>query len=73
MPDGSERINIQISEIADNRVTDTFTIPADAATGTYTLSLGVVDPAIGKPVVKLAIPARDKDGWYPLSRIDVVK
>jgi len=54
-------------------VTDTIKLPADLPPGTYTLSVGVVENATSQPVVKLAIKGRDKEGWYPLSRLEVVK
>jgi len=54
-------------------VTDTRKLPADLSPGTYTLSIAVVEEATSKPLVKLAIKGRDNDGWYPLSRIRLVK
>lgn len=54
-------------------VSDTIKLPAELPGGTYTLSIGVVENAAAKPVVKLAIKGRDSEGWYPLSRIEVVK
>jgi hypothetical protein len=37
------------------------------------MAVGVVDPAMRKPVVRLAIPGRDADGWYPLSTVIIKK
>jgi hypothetical protein len=51
--------------------TPTVTLPAGLAPGTYTLAIGVVDPATRKPVVQLAIQGRDANGWYPLSTVSV--
>ena len=48
-------------------------IPADIAPGTYELNLALLDPAHGTPAVRLAVAGRGDDGWYPLSRIEVVK
>ncbi len=56
-----------------NTVTDTVKLPADLRPGTYTFSVAVVETATGLPVVKLAIKGRDQDGWYPLSKIEVMK
>ena len=54
-------------------VNDAFTLPADLAAGQYTLSLAIVDGAAAAPVVRLAIPGRAPDGWYPLRQIKVVR
>src|SRR5512135_3359511 len=53
------------------RVTPTVALPAGLAPGTYTLAIGVVDPATRKPVVQLAIRGRDANGWYPLSTVKI--
>ena len=52
-------------------VSDTFTLPAGLGAGQYTLAVGVVDGEL--PVVRLGIKGRDNDGWYPLSRVEIVK
>jgi hypothetical protein len=54
-------------------VPDTMKIPADLAAGTYTLAVGIVDGEPAVPRVRLGITGRDADGWYPLSKITVVK
>ena len=54
-------------------VADKITLPKDMATGVYILSLAVVGEETTTPVVRLGIKGRDKDGWYPLSRIRVSK
>ena len=40
--------------------------------GTYVLSVGVVDEA-SVPVVRLGIKGRARDGWYPLSRVEIIQ
>jgi hypothetical protein len=52
-------------------VMDTIKLPADLPAGTYALAIGVVEKTT--PVVKLGIKGRDAEGWYPLSRISIVK
>jgi len=54
-------------------VADTIALPADLAPGAYRLSLAVVAANSTDPVIRLGIKGRAKDGWYPLSRIDVRK
>jgi hypothetical protein len=54
-----------------NTVTDTVPLGLLTA-GTYTLSIAVVDES-WTPIVRLGIKGRAKDGWYPLSKIQVVK
>jgi len=56
-----------------HQVEDTIILPADLPSGTYTLSLAVVDVEEPTPVVRLAIKGRAKDGWYPLSTIEVAR
>ena len=46
-------------------------VPAGTAAGEYTLAVGIIDPATGEPVVRLAVEGRDDAGWYPLSRVTV--
>ena len=52
-------------------VTPTVTLPAGLTPGTYTVAIGIVDPATMNPVVQLAIQGRDANGWYPLSTVSV--
>jgi hypothetical protein len=54
-------------------VTDSITLPMDIPAGVFDLALAVVDgdESPSDPVVRLGIKGRDKDGWYPLSRIRV--
>ena len=56
-------------QIAD--VNDSITLPGDIPEGAYTLSLAVVGEQDAKPVVRLGIKGRAKDGWYPISQIKV--
>lgn len=56
-----------------NNVTDTITLPKDLGPGTYGLSVAVVEPSTGLPVVRLGIKGRTDDGWYPLSKVAVTK
>ncbi len=56
-----------------NTVTDTITLPESLEPGTYRLSIGVVEPATGSPVVRLGIKGRAGDGWYPLSKVTISK
>ncbi len=55
-----------------NAVGDSIDIPADLPVGRYTLSIAVVD-SLMNPVLRLGIKGRADDGWYPLSKIQVVK
>jgi len=55
-----------------NDVTEKFAVPADLPAGAYTLSVGIVDES-ASPAVRLAIKGRSADGWYPLSKVEVVR
>jgi len=52
-------------------VTDRVEIPAGAAAGIYTFSVGIVSENELEPVGRLGVKGRAPDGWYPLSRIRV--
>jgi hypothetical protein len=54
-------------------VADTVALPDEIQPGTYVLSVGVVDVDGSEPVVMLGIRERDQDGWYPLSKLEVVR
>jgi len=54
-----------------NSVSDTLALPADLRTGSYRLSIGVVEPEGTTPVVRLGIQGRETDGWYPLGDVRV--
>ncbi len=56
-----------VSEVEDLR------LPADLTPGTYELALAIVPPDSTQPTIRLAIGGRAEDGWYPLSRIEVVR
>lgn len=55
-----------------NVVADKSTLPADLPAGKYTLSVAIVDES-SLPVVRLGIKGRAEDGWYPISKVQVVK
>ena len=48
-------------------------LPGDLAPGAYTVSIAVVGETDEQPVVRLGIKGRADDGWYPLSKIEVVR
>ncbi len=52
-------------------VADRIKLPTDMPAGKYRLAIGVVDEDPNKPIIKLAIAGRTKDGWYPLSEVEV--
>ena len=61
-----------------NSVSDTIILPADTPLGQYTLSVVVgktaLEPLSGLSVaVRLGIKGCRDDGWYPLSKVEVVK
>lgn len=56
-----------------NHVRDEIYLPKDMGPGSYQLSVGVVESASSKPVVRLGIKGRAEDGWYPLSRLIVTR
>ena len=56
-----------------NHVKDEIYLPKDMDPGSYQLSVGVVESASSKPVVRLGIKGRAEDGWYPLSRLIVTR
>ena len=47
-------------------------LPGSISPGIYELAVGVLDPENRKPAVRLAIAGRDTEGWYPVSRVEVV-
>lgn len=53
------------------RVAETVKIPQRLRAGRYALAVGVIEPATKTPAVRLAISGRDRDGWYPLSHVEV--
>ena len=52
---------------------DTVFLPYDMPAGEYDVEIALVDNASRQPAIKLAIEGRTADGWYPLTRISVVK
>jgi Domain of unknown function (DUF4832) len=56
-----------------NEVADHFRMPDDLPPGEYVMSIGVVEESTTQPVVRLGIAGRDRDGWYPLSRVKVLR
>ncbi len=54
-------------------VADTIAIPDSAPAGQYTVSVAIVEGEAAAPIVRLGIKGRAEDGWYPLSKIQVVK
>ena len=55
-----------------NVVADSNWVSADLPVGQYTLSIAVVD-SFHNPVLRLGIKGRADDGWYPISKVQVVK
>ncbi len=55
------------------REVGTIVLANDLAPGTYTVSIAVVGETDERPVVRLGIKGRANDGWYPLSKIEIVK
>ena len=47
-------------------------LPADLPVGQYAISIAIVGES-SSPVVRLGIKGRADDGWYPLSKIQVVR
>jgi hypothetical protein len=56
-----------------HQVRDGITLPADLVPGDYQLAIGIVGAESTQPVVRLAIAGRDKEGWYPLSTLKIVR
>ncbi|MEI7730321.1 MAG: DUF4832 domain-containing protein [Verrucomicrobiota bacterium] len=54
-------------------VADTLSLPGDIPPGEYSVSIGVVGVATEEPVVRLGITGRAQDGWYPLSKLQVIR
>ena len=54
------------------KITELLKVPENLKPGQYELALAVVDPITRNPAIRLAIEGRAEDGWYPLSRIEVV-
>jgi len=54
-------------------VADSLTLPEDIPVGEYALSVGVVGVKTEQPIVQLGIKGRDKDGWYPVSKLNITR
>jgi hypothetical protein len=54
-------------------VRDSVKLPSDLPAGEYTLSVAIVGEDSTEPVVRLAIKGRSSDGWYPLSKVTVIR
>ncbi len=52
-------------------VVDRVVLPVDISAGTFRLAIGVVGEKTSQPVVRLGIKGRAKDGWYPLSELEL--
>jgi hypothetical protein len=46
-------------------------IPFDMPSGTYQLEIAIVSPVSYEPRVKLAIEGINKEGWYPMGKVEV--
>ena len=55
------------------QVVGAIALPGDLAPGEYTVSIAVVGEKDEQPVVRLGIKGRADDGWYPLSKLSVVR
>jgi sialidase-1 len=55
------------------QVEETLLVPEDLEPGSHDLAIAVVDPATRAPDVRLAIAGREADGWYPVSRVEVLE
>ena len=55
----------------DNLYDSAVVVPLETAAGQYDLQIGVLDERVDEPSVKLAIEARQPDGWYSLGKISV--
>lgn len=49
----------------------TIQLPSAAARGACILAVALVDPLTKEPAVRLAIPGRRSDGWYPVGELSV--
>lgn len=55
----------------DNLYDNSVTVPPDVPAGEYDLQIAILDPRPKNPTIKLAITDRQKDGWYPLGKINI--
>jgi len=52
-------------------VVETINIPRETNPGLHGLAVAIVDAATKKPSIRLAIDWHTRDGWYPLSQIEI--
>jgi hypothetical protein len=52
-------------------VADEVALPADLPAGKYALSIAVVAEDAPTPAIRLPLPGRDGEGWYPISELDI--
>lgn len=57
----------------DNIYDDSVFIPSNTPVGEYELQVGIVDRLSQKPKIKLAMEGRDSEGWYTISKIEVIR
>jgi len=54
-------------------VADSVMLPSHLPAGEYTLAVGIVGEESTEPIVRLAIKGRSADGWYPVSKVNIVR
>jgi hypothetical protein len=67
----SKVLRLYLPETTDHLVTDSFSVPAGVAPGTYSLHLVVKDHLGYRKPLPLAIQGRASDGAYPLGSVQV--
>jgi hypothetical protein len=50
---------------------DAVFIPAGIQAGEYEVQIGLLDPALSAPRIRLAIEVRTPEGWYSLGKVDI--
>lgn len=56
----------------DHLYDDVLRLPDGMPPGTYEVAVALLDPWTRSPCIRLAVEGRASDGWYPLSRLEVV-
>ena len=51
---------------------DAVFIPAGIQAGEYEVQIGLLDPALSAPRIRLAIEGRTPEGWYSLGKVDIL-
>jgi hypothetical protein len=54
-------------------VADSIDLPGDIPPGEYVLSVGIVGVTTEQPIVRLGITGRSDAGWYPLSKLQIIR